>query len=126
VLQLTYKLTIMAQPQDQQDLDNVFEALANKHRREIIYVLSLQPCSISKLASMRNLSLPAIHKHIEILEKGGLIIRKKIGQTNFLTLNRAALRVLQDWVTQYHTYWGNDEATLENYAQYLARDEAKK
>jgi DNA-binding transcriptional ArsR family regulator len=116
----------MAQPQDQQDLDNVFEALANKHRREIIYVLSLQPCSISKLASMRNLSLPAIHKHIEILEKGGLIIRKKIGQTNFLTLNRAALRVLQDWVTQYHTYWGNDEATLENYAQYLARDEAKK
>ena len=116
----------MAQPQDQQDLDNVFEALANKHRREIIYVLSLQPCSISKLASMRNLSLPAIHKHIQILEKGDLIIRKKTGQTNFLTLNRAALRVLQDWVMQYHTYWGNDEATLENYIQYLGREETNK
>ncbi len=109
-----------------QDLDNVFEALANKHRREIIYVLSLQPCSISKLASMRNLSLPAIHKHIEILEKGGLIIRKKIGQTNFLTLNRAALRGLQDWIMQYHIYWGNDEATLENYVQYLGREETNK
>ena len=109
--------------QGPQDLDHVFEALANKHRREIIYVLSLQPCSISKLASMRNLSLPAIHKHIEILEKGGLILRKKIGQTNFLTLNRAALRSLQDWLVQFKTYWGNDEATLENYAQYLARDE---
>ena len=48
---------------------------------------------------------------------------KKIGQTNFLTLNRAALRSLQDWVMQYHTYWGNDEATLENYTQYLSRDE---
>ena len=109
-----------------QDLDHVFEALANKHRREMIYILSLQPCSISKLASMRNLSLPAIHKHIEILEQGGLIIRKKIGQTNFLSLNRRALRVLQEWVMQYHTYWGNDEATLENYAQYLSREETNK
>ena len=108
------------------DLDTVFEALANKHRREIIYALSLQPCSISKLAAMRNLSLPAIHKHIEILEKGGLIIRKKIGQTNFLTLNRAALRGLQEWVMQYQTYWGNDEATLENYAQYLGKDATHK
>ncbi len=116
----------MTKIQDPQELDNIFEALANKHRREIIYVLSLQPYSISKLASMRNLSLPAIHKHIEILEKGGLIIRKKIGQTNFLTLNRAALRGLQDWVMQYHTYWGNDEATLENYVQYLGRDETHK
>ena len=116
----------MTKAHDLQDLDNVFEALASKHRREIIYALSLQPCSISKLASMRNLSLPAIHKHIEILEKGGLIIRKKIGQTNFLTLNRAALRGLQDWVMQYHTYWGNDEATLENYTQYLSREETDK
>jgi DNA-binding transcriptional ArsR family regulator len=116
----------MTKAQGTQDLDHIFEALANKHRREIIYVLSLQPCSISKLASMRNLSLPAIHKHIEILEKGGLILRKKIGQTNFLALNRAGLRGLQDWVMQYHTYWGNDEATLENYAQYLGRDETNK
>ena len=116
----------MTKTQSPQDLDIIFEALANKHRREIIYVLSLGPCSISKLAFLRNLSLPAIHKHIEILEKGGLILRKKIGQTNFLTLNRAALRGLQDWVMQYHTYWGNDEATLENYAQYLGRDETKK
>jgi len=116
----------MTKTKSPQDLDILFEALANKHRREIVYVLSLQPCSISRLASMRNLSLPAIHKHIEILEKGGLIIRKKIGQTNFLALNRAALRGLQDWVMQYHTYWGNDEATLENYVQYLSRDATKK
>jgi hypothetical protein len=75
---------------------------------------------------MRNLSLPAIHKHIEILEKGGMILRKKIGQTNFLTFNRAALRGLQDWVMQYHMYWGNDEGTLENYTEYLSRDETNK
>src|SRR3989304_5244420 len=88
----------MSKTQNPQDLDIIFEALANKHRREIIYVLSLQPCSISKLAFLRNLSLPAIHKHIEILEKAGMVIRRKIGQTNFLTLNRASLRGLQDWL----------------------------
>ena len=108
-----------------QDLDNVFEALANKHRREIIYVLSLQPCSIHQLASMRGLSLPAIHKHIKVLEKGGMIIRKKIGRTNFLALNRESLRGLQDWLMQYHAYWGSSEETLENYAQYLDRYKTK-
>ena len=83
-----------------QDLDNVFEALANVHRREIIYVLSLGPCSISKLAFLRNLSLPAIHKHIEVLEKGGIVTRRKIGKTNFLTLNRVALGGLQGWLNR--------------------------
>jgi DNA-binding transcriptional ArsR family regulator len=86
-----------------QDLDKVFEALANKHRREIIYVLSLQPCSISKLAFLRNLSLPAIHKHIEVLEKGGMVTRRKVGQTNFLTLNRESLRGLQDWLMRINS-----------------------
>jgi len=109
-----------------QDLDNVFEALANKHRREIIYVLSLQPCSISQLASMRSLSLPAIHKHIKVLAIADLILRKKIGRTNFLALNRKSLGGLQDWLMQYHTYWGSDEETLENYAQYLSRKNTKK
>jgi DNA-binding transcriptional ArsR family regulator len=90
----------MVKPNKPQDLDNVFEALANVHRREIIYVLSLEPCSISKLAFLRNLSLPAIHKHIDILEKGGIVTRRKIGQTNFLTLNRAALHGLQDWLNR--------------------------
>ena len=104
-----------------QGLDSVFEALANKHRREIIEILSLQPCSISQLASMQGLSLPAIHKHIRILEEGSIILRKKIGRTNFLTLNRASLRGLQDWLNQFHAYWGSDEETLENYAQYLDR-----
>ena len=111
----------MIDASNSQDLDKVFEALANKHRREIIYVLSLQPCSLSQLASMRGLSLPALHKHIKVLENADMIIRKKVGRTNFVTLNRKSLRGLQDWVMQYHTYWGSDKETLENYAQYLGR-----
>jgi DNA-binding transcriptional ArsR family regulator len=98
----------MTKTQDSQKLDNIFEALANKHRREIIYLLSLQPCSISKLAFLRNLSLPAIHKHIEILEKGGMVTRRKIGQTNFLTLNRKSLQGLQDWLIRVNLSKKND------------------
>jgi len=108
-----------------QNLDKVFEALANKHRREIVYFLGLQPYSISQLASMRHLSLPAIHKHIKILENAGLVLRKKTGQTNFLTLNRQSLRGLQDWLMQYHPYWGNDKETLANYYKYLKGGEKR-
>ena len=112
----------MAELYDPRDLDGVFEALANKHRREIIYILSLQPYSISQLASMRGLSLPAIHKHIKVLENAGIIRRRKIGRTNFITLNRESLRGLQDWLMQYHTYWGSNEETLENYGKYLSTE----
>src|SRR5258708_5382577 len=100
-------------------LDNIFEALGNQHRREIIYALGLQPHSIQQLASLRDLSLPAIHKHIKILKTTNLVIDKKIGRTHFLTLKRESLHILQDWLMQYHTYWGNSDETLENYAQYL-------
>ena len=111
----------MTESYNPQELNRVFEALANEHRREIVYVLSLQPASIGRLAEMRGLSLPAIHKHIKILEEGGLVIRKKLGRTNFLALNRNSLRVLQDWLSQYHAYWGTNEETLENYEQYLKK-----
>ncbi len=101
------------------DLDAIFEALANKHRRAIVYAVGLQPHSITQLADMRDLSLPAIHKHIKILESAGLIVRRKMGRTNFLTLNPRSVQVLQDWLQQYHTYWGSDKASLQNYANYL-------
>lgn len=112
----------MARLPNLQSLDKVFEALANRHRREIIYVLGLQPYSISQLASMRGLSLPAIHKHIIVLENAGMIMRKKVGQTNVLTLNRESLRGLQDWLMPYHAYWGSNKETLENYTQYLQKE----
>lgn len=107
------------------DLDKIFEALGNQHRREIIYALSLQPHSISQLAAMRNLSLPAIHKHIKMLKNAGLVLDKKSGRTHFLTINRQALRSLQEWLMQYHTYWGNNRETLGNYKQYLKKKPVK-
>ena len=108
------------------DLDGPFEALANGHRREIISALSLQPRSISQLAEMRSLSLPAIHKHIRVLESADLVVRKKVGRTNFLALNRAPLRGLQEWIGGFNPHWGSEKETLENYAQSLGSKKGKK
>jgi hypothetical protein len=64
---------------------------------------------------MRGLSLPAIHKHIVAMEQAEMVIRRKSGRTNFLALNRAPLRQLQEWVGQFNPYWGDERETLENY-----------
>lgn len=103
-------------------LDSVLEALANPHRREIVYVLGLQPCAISQLARMRGLSLPAIHKHVKILESAGLVSRRKTGRTTYLILVPQRLRLLQAWAGQFHTWWGSDQASFENYQGYLGND----
>jgi DNA-binding transcriptional ArsR family regulator len=100
---------------DSNQLDHIFEALDHPKRRGMIDTLGYRPSTISQLASEQQLSLPAMHKHVRILETAELIRRKKVGRTNFVALNRASLRLAQDWIMQYHTSWGNEEQTLENY-----------
>ncbi len=50
-----------------------------------------------------------------------MVVRKKTGQTNFLTLNRSSLNALQQWISQYHAYWGTDKETLENYKKAIIK-----
>jgi DNA-binding transcriptional ArsR family regulator len=104
------------------DLSRVFDALANVHRREIIRLLALQPRSISQLAELRGLSLPAIHKHVRVLEGAAMVSRRKLGRTNFLALEREPLSRLQAWTGQFRPWWGTDRETLENYVGALRRD----
>jgi DNA-binding transcriptional ArsR family regulator len=99
------------------DLDSVFTALANQHRRQILDLLALQPASIQQLARRIGISLTAIHRHIRVLEDASLIRRKKSGRVNFLALNRATMLRVQEWAQQYHAYWGTDDETLENYVR---------
>jgi DNA-binding transcriptional ArsR family regulator len=101
------------------ELDGVFNALANAHRREIVRFLGQQPAAIHHLADMRGLSLPAINKHIGVLEGAGLIKRHKRGRTTFLTLNPAPLTVLQQWAGQFQTHWGTGDGSFDNYDHYL-------
>jgi DNA-binding transcriptional ArsR family regulator len=102
-------------PFDYPQLDALLDALSHQKRRGIIHNLSLQPATVSQLANKFDLSLPAIHKHIRILENSKLIARKKSGRTNFVALNPESLGIVQSWIMQYHTEWGNVDASLENY-----------
>jgi DNA-binding transcriptional ArsR family regulator len=106
---------------ENRQLDAAFTALSNKHRRAIVYALSLAPSSISRLANELSLSLPAIHKHIRILEGAKLLRRRKSGRSNFLALNRDALTALRRWIEQYNAYWGSNEESLENYVEWIER-----
>jgi DNA-binding transcriptional ArsR family regulator len=101
------------------DLGAVFQALAHEHRRQIIHALATRPHAISELADRRDLSLPAIHKHIQVLEEAAMIRRRKTGRTTTLSLRREPLRRLQSWVDQFHPDWGTDEESLSNYAEHL-------
>jgi DNA-binding transcriptional ArsR family regulator len=103
-----------------EDLDRLFAALANGHRREMVNLLALQPHSISRLAELNGVSLPAMNKHVRVLETARLVTRRKLGRTTFLTLDRAGIRALQGWLATYHAYWGTEKETLENYERYLA------
>jgi DNA-binding transcriptional ArsR family regulator len=100
---------------DAKKLDRVLTALANEKRRSIVYTLGLQPASISELAKPHKLSLPAIHRHVKVLERARLVQRKKSGRVNFLALDRTGLLLMQDWIAQYNAYWGTNNETLENY-----------
>ncbi len=110
---------------ESKQLDAAFIALANKHRRAIVYRLSLQPSSISSLANELKLSLPAIHKHIKILEGSKLLQRRKSGRSNFLALNRDGLTALRHWVNQYAAWWGSNKESLENYVEWIEKGEHK-
>jgi DNA-binding transcriptional ArsR family regulator len=101
----------------QANLDLLFNALSNVHRREIVFLLSLQPASITDLAAWRNLSLQAIHKHINLLESAGMVRRVKSGRSTFLTLDRSFMRGLQEWINQFQAQWDGGSETLENYAE---------
>ena len=106
------------------DLDVVFAALANPHRRKIVDLLALQPASIGHVAEHVGLSLTAINRHITVLEEAGLIQRRKSGRVNFLAIRRTGLRLIQEWARQYDASWGTDDETLDNYVAMISRAES--
>ena len=103
------------------DLDAVFAALANPYRRRIVELLALQPASIQQLARQLGLSLTAINRHIHVLEDAALVRRKKSGRVNFLAIRRGSLQLLQHWAQPFHSYWGSDEDSLDNYVDSISR-----
>ena len=110
---------------DEQMLDQVFAALGNGRRRQMIRTLSLHPASIAQLADEQGMSLPAIHRHVTALEEARLIQRRKAGRVNYLALSRVGLRAAQQWLGDFNAFWGSDSETLDNYVTSLQKGTAE-
>ena len=96
-------------------LDSTFRALADPTRRAILASLMLGEASISDLAGPHRMSLPAVMKHLGVLENAGLVSQKKLGRTRFCRLESAPLKTAQDWIAQYRVFWERAFDSLERF-----------
>ena len=86
-------------------LDATFAALAHPARRDILGRLAKGEATVNQLAEPFDMSLPAISKHIKVLEDAGLITRTRNAQFRPCRLNPAALQAVSDWTKQYRHIW---------------------
>ena len=87
------------------NLDDTFAALANGTRRAILARLAMGEASVNELAAPFDMSLPAVSKHIKVLEAAGLIVRGRDAQFRPCNLNAAPLQGIADWTEQYRHIW---------------------
>ena len=97
----------------QDRLDNVFHALANVSRRKIVKLLSKKAYKVTELAPKFDISLAAVSKHIQVLERAGLIDREVNGREHTCRLNAAALGQAHDWLDAYENFWNDRLDALE-------------
>jgi DNA-binding transcriptional ArsR family regulator len=100
-------------------LDQTFSALSDPTRRAIISKLADGEIPIMEIASPFDMSLPAVTKHIRILEEAGLVIRRKQGRVRYCRLNAKPLRDAAQWLVFYQKFW---DAKLDSLANFLEAD----
>lgn len=103
-------------------LSATFAALADPTRRAILGRLARGEASVSELAQPFAMSLPAISKHLKVLEKAGLVARTKEAQWRPCKLQAKPLKEAADWVAQYRQFW---EASFDRLEDYLEQMQAK-
>ena len=104
-------------------LDITFAALADPTRRAILGRLARGETSVTELAEPFDMSLPAISKHLKVLERSGLIARGREAQWRPCRLRAAPLKEAADWVEQYRRYWEESFDRLDDYLQKLQTKE---
>jgi DNA-binding transcriptional ArsR family regulator len=107
-------------------LDATFAALADPTRRAILARLALGETSVTDLARPFDMTMPAISKHLKVLEKAGLIDRGRDAQSRPARLNPAALKLAAVWIDEYRKYWEESFDRLEAYLQKLKADQKRK
>jgi DNA-binding transcriptional ArsR family regulator len=104
-------------------LTATLSALADPTRRAILTNLALGEASVKELAAPFNMSLPAVSKHLKVLERAGLITRGREAQWRPCRLEAAPLREVADWVDHYRQFWEGSFDRLEEYLQELKTQE---
>ena len=107
-------------------LSATFAALADPTRRAILAQLALGDASVSKLAEPFEMSLPAISKHLKVLERAGLITRGREAQWRPCRLEAKALKGVDDWLEDYRRLWEERFDRLEIYLQELQAEDRKR
>src|SRR6187431_1178160 len=100
-------------------LSATFSALADPTRRAILARLALGETSVSELAEPFDMSLPAVSKHLKVLERAGLITRGREAQWRPCRIEPHALKGVDDWLERYRQFWEDRLDRLEIYLREL-------
>ena len=103
--------------QHSEQLNGVFQALADPTRRLIVERLCRGPASVTQLAQPFAMSLPAIVQHLQVLEASGLVRSEKVGRTRTCHVETAVLRSAERWIGERRTTW---ERRFDRLAEVLA------
>jgi DNA-binding transcriptional ArsR family regulator len=104
---------------------DVFQAIADPTRREIISMIARQSLHLNLVAEKFDVSRPAISKHIKILTECGLITIKQYGRHRYCEANLKKLNEVSDWVEQYKKFWTEKLDALETYLDELQQQPPK-
>lgn len=96
-------------------LNECFSALADPTRRAILAQLRQREMSVNELAEPFSMSLPAISRHLKVLEKSGLISRSRTAQRRPARFEPQAMKAVSDWVDQYRVFWDASFDRLDSY-----------
>jgi DNA-binding transcriptional ArsR family regulator len=111
---------------DTDHLSTTFAALADPIRRAILAKLAVGESSVNDLAEPFDISLPAISRHLKVLEDAGLITRWREAQWRPCRLNPEKLRAVDAWLDDYRRFWEESFDRLEEYLQELKANRNKK
>src|ERR1700732_4978080 len=107
-------------------LSTTFAALSDPTRRAILTRLATGEASVTALASPFEMSMPAISKHLKVLEHAGLIARGREAQWRPCRLEAAPLKNVADWLEHYRRFWEQSFDRLDHYLHELKKQELKK
>lgn len=99
------------------NLDSVFHALSDATRRAILRDVALEAKTVGEIAEPYSMSLAAVSKHLQVLERADLIRREKKGNFRMVQLNADSLRAAQEWLAYYETFWTGQLDALQNYLE---------